>query len=657
MLDHQPGWLIREFKDIGFMKDENKSKAQLIHELEGMRRRIAKYESVEGRHKPAESGKDALRKSIFSPEDDTGDETHAERDTLRNSLQVAEGKYRGIFENAIEGIYRSTPDGRLIEINPAFTRILGYNSPEAVKNRVKDIGQKFYVDPGKRREWISQLAERDYGRFEVQLRRKDGSTRWISNKARVVRNERGETLYFDGFVEDITEKRRAEEELKKAEEKYRSIFENAIEGIYRTTPDGRFLDANPALAHIFGYDSPEEMMNTVTNVGNQLHLSPESRKRFISIMDQQDYDDFEAQMCKKDGSTCWVCFRGRSVRDAEGKTLYYEGLAEDITERKRTEEVLKQYRDHLEELVEKRTYQLEERNRQLNSEIAERKEAERALAESEALYRNLFENASIGMFQTSLEGRFLRINKAYAAMLGYESPEEVIMTITDAATQLHADPGNRAELLAALGEQGWFYAEQPYLRKDGSIMFGKISVRKVERQGGTTAYLEGIVEDITERRKKEEALIRSEKELRIKAQNLMEVNTTLKVLLNTMEKDQQELQERFLSNIKSQVLPYLERLRKRPLQDVEQGFLQMAEANLNEIASPLVQKLKSSYLNLTKTELQIAALVKEGKTSKEIANLLNAKKRVIEFHRQNIRRKLGLSDKKGSLAILLRSFS
>jgi len=188
-------------------------------------------------------------------------------------------------------------------------------------------------------------------------------------------------------------------------------------------------------------------------------------------------------------------------------------------------------------------------------------------------------------------------------------------------------------------------------------MFGKISVRKVERQGGTTAYLEGIVEDITERRKKEEALIRSEKELRIKAQNLMEVNTTLKVLLNTMEKDQQELQERFLSNIKSQVLPYLERLRKRPLQDVEQGFLQMAEANLNEIASPLVQKLKSSYLNLTKTELQIAALVKEGKTSKEIANLLNAKKRVIEFHRQNIRRKLGLSDKKGSLAILLRSFS
>ncbi|SEM47679.1 PAS domain S-box-containing protein [Syntrophus gentianae] len=492
------------------MKDEDKSKAQLVHELEALRRRIAKFESVEGHCKPAES--------------------LAEWDTLRNSLQVVEGKYRGIFENAIEGIYRSTFDGRLIEINPSFARLLGYDSPEAVKNSVKDIGQKFYVDPEKRKEWINQLAERDYGSFEVQLRRKDGSTRWISNKARVVRNEKGETLYFDGFVEDITEKRRAEEELKKAEEKYRSIFENALEGIYRTTPDGHFLDANPALARIFGYDSPQEMMTAVTNLGKQLHVSPESRERFISIMDQKDYDDFEAQMRKKDGSTCWVCFRGRSVRDAEGKTLYYEGLAEDITERRRTEEVLRQYRDHLEELVKERTFQLEERNRQLNSEIAERKKAE-------------------------------------------------------------------------------------------------------------------------------EALRRSERELRIKARNLMEVNTTLKVLLNTMERDQQELQERFLGNIKSQVLPYLEKLKKRPLQEVEKGFLQMAETNLNEIASPLVQKLKSSYLNLTKTEIQIAVLVKEGKTSKEIAQLLNAKQRVIEFHRQNIRKKLGMNDKRGSLALSLRSFS
>jgi len=287
----------------------------------------------------------------------------------------------------------------------------------------------------------------------------------------------------------------------------------------------------------------------------------------------------------------------------------------------------------------------------------ERKRAEQALAENEALYRNLFANASIGMFQTTQEGRFLRINKAYATMLGYESPEEVIATFTNTATQLHADPRNRAELLSALERQDWFYAEQPYLRKDGSIMIGKLAVRKVVAQDGSISYLEGIVEDITERKKAEEALIKSERELRIKAQNLTDVNTTMKVLLNSMENDQEKLKERFLDNIKTQVLPYLEKLKKTSLDDVQKGFIKIAETNLDEIASPFVQKLTSNYLNLTKTEIQIASLVREGKTSKEIAAILNSKKRVIDFHRENIRKKLGLNNKKGSLSILLRSYS
>jgi len=104
-------------------------------------------------------------------------------------------------------------------------------------------------------------------------------------------------------------------------------------------------------------------------------------------------------------------------------------------------------------------------------------------------------------------------------------------------------------------------------------------------------------------------------------------------------------------------LPYFKELKKRPLQDVEKGLIQMAEENLNDIASHFVQKLTSSYLNLTKKEIQIAELVKDGKTSKEIAQILDASQRVIEFHRENIRRKLGLKKKKGSLAMLLRSFS
>jgi DNA-binding CsgD family transcriptional regulator len=184
-----------------------------------------------------------------------------------------------------------------------------------------------------------------------------------------------------------------------------------------------------------------------------------------------------------------------------------------------------------------------------------------------------------------------------------------------------------------------------------------VAIRRVLDADGAIAYIEGIVEDITERKQAEEALIKSERELRVKAQNLAEVNTTLKVLLDTMERDQEELKETVLTNVKEQVLPYLDKLKKRPLQDVERGFVQMAEKHLNEIASPFVKKLTSNYLNLTKKEIQIAALIREGKTSKEIAALLNSNQRVISFHRENIRKKLGLKNKKDNLQILLRKLS
>jgi len=242
-------------------------------------------------------------------------------------------------------------------------------------------------------------------------------------------------------------------------------------------------------------------------------------------------------------------------------------------------------------------------------------------------------------------------------MLGYDSPAEVVLTITDTATQIHTDPKNRSELLAAVDRQGWFYAEQPYFRKDGSIMIGQLAVRKVVEKEGFPAYLEGIVEDITERKDAEKALKERERELRIKAQHLEEANTTLKVLMKTMENDQEELKERFLINIKDQVLPYLDKLKKTPLKDVQRGYIQMAEIHLAEIASPFVQKLISSFLDLTQKELQIASMVRDGKTSKEMAELLNVSQRVVDFHRKNIRKKLGLKNRAASLAMLLRSYS
>ncbi len=142
----------------------------------------------------------------------------------------------------------------------------------------------------------------------------------------------------------------------------------------------------------------------------------------------------------------------------------------------------------------------------------ERIQTRQALQVSEENFRNLFQNASIGIFHSLPEGKFLRVNPALSQMLGYASPEEMISTVTNIGTQIYVDSKNRSDLLAATMEKaGWVYAENRYRRKDGTILTANLSVRKVNNSDGTVAYLEGFVEDITDRKQTEEALQENEK--------------------------------------------------------------------------------------------------------------------------------------------------
>ena len=135
-------------------------------------------------------------------------------------------------------------------------------------------------------------------------------------------------------------------EKRRAEERYRSIFENAVEGIFQTTVEGRFLVANPALARMFGYESPEQLLAAVSNIDDELYVDPERRKEFDRLVRRHDaVSGFEAQMYRRDGSTMWASLSARPIRDPGGKLLGYEGTTEDITERKRAEEALHEIRE------------------------------------------------------------------------------------------------------------------------------------------------------------------------------------------------------------------------------------------------------------------------------------------------------------------------
>lgn len=181
------------------------------------------------------------------------------------------------------------------------------------------------------------------------------------------------------------ERAQAKANLFKAEEKYRSIFVNAVEGIFQTTPEGQYLSANPALTRIYGYDSPEELIASLTDIEKSLYVEPNRRGEFVRLMQGSGVvADFESQIYRKDGSIIWISENARAVRDHQGKLMYYEGLVEDITKRKSTEETLRF---------------------------------------SEIRFRSVWENASDGMRLTDSQGTILAINPSFCAIVGMQTKE------------------------------------------------------------------------------------------------------------------------------------------------------------------------------------------------------------------------------------------
>jgi len=150
----------------------------------------------------------------------------------------------------------------------------------------------------------------------------------------------------------LIQRKQAEELLRIAQEKYHSIVENAMEGIFQSTPSGGYISANPALAKLYGYDSPEELMSDIKNISQQLYVDAERRLEFVAAMEADNaVSGFESMVCRKDGRRIWVSENVRAVRDAKGELLYYEGTVSDITERKLAQEALKFQQEQSEKLL------------------------------------------------------------------------------------------------------------------------------------------------------------------------------------------------------------------------------------------------------------------------------------------------------------------
>ena len=173
-------------------------------------------------------------------------------------------------------------------------------------------------------------------RFEVEYRivTAEGDIKWVLERGTGVLNPQGKVEAIEGYIQDISTRKNSEIALQEAERRYRSIFENTVEGIFQSSAQGQYLRVNPALAKIYGYDSPDDLVVKLNNIEKQLYVNPARRKDFLRLMLQQQKSiNFESQVYKRDGSIIWISENARAVYDEMSTFLYFEGTVEDITDR------------------------------------------------------------------------------------------------------------------------------------------------------------------------------------------------------------------------------------------------------------------------------------------------------------------------------------
>ncbi|MDM9379107.1 PAS domain S-box protein [Chlorogloeopsis sp. ULAP01] len=256
-------------------------------------------------------------------------------------LRVAEVKYRSIFENAVEGIFQSSPDGRYITANPALARIYGYSLPEEVTENFTDIEHQLYVDPYRRAEFVRLIEQ--YGsvsEFESQIYRRDGSIVWISEKAYAVRDEKGKLLYYEGLIEDITKRKQAEAALQEQLDFLQVLIDTIPAPVFYKNTQGLYIGCNQAFEEALGLRKEQILGKTVYDLAPE-ELAEQYHQADIALFEQHGVQSYEGSLVYKDSKKHDVIFYKAIFSKADGSLGGLVGVILDISDRKRTEEALR----------------------------------------------------------------------------------------------------------------------------------------------------------------------------------------------------------------------------------------------------------------------------------------------------------------------------
>jgi PAS domain S-box-containing protein len=411
-------------------------------------------------------------------------------------------------------------------------------------------------------------------------------------------------------------KRKAEQALQESNERFRAVFDTAEDSIFMKDRTLRYVQVNPAMEKLFAVPADKLIGMTDEDL-----FGKEAGQHIRQVDSRVLSGEVVEEEHTKSGGGIPKTFHVIKVpmRDGAGKITGLSGIARDITDRKHAQQLLK---------------------------------------ESEQKFKTLAEE-SPNMIFINKRGRLVYANEKCEKITGckrkeFYSPDFDFFTLI--APECHETV--RANFGRHLKGEDVEPYEHALVAKNGRRVEVLLSTKLMDYEGEKAIL--GILTDITERKRAERSLqkIHEQLELRVEErtaqlvqskEQLEEVNTALRVLLKRREKDKSELEEKVLSNVKDLVLPYLEKLQKTSLDANQLSCLSILESNLNDIVSPFSRRLSSKYLSLTPTEIRIASLIKDGKTTKEIAEFMNSSGKTIEFHRDNVRKKLGLRNKKINL--------
>ncbi|BBE16114.1 diguanylate cyclase/phosphodiesterase with PAS/PAC sensor(s) [Aquipluma nitroreducens] len=386
-------------------------------------------------------------------------------------LQESEEMHRTIFENNQATMLIIDPEsGDILEANNSAASYYGWSQAALTSMNIAQIDT---LSPEEIKLELTKLGEKDQNYFQYIHRLANGLERNVEvYSSRILR--KGKTVLFS-IIYDITERKNAEEALKAAEERFRSVFENTMVGLYRTTPEGKIILANPALIKILGFNSFEELQKR--NLENEGFDLEDLRKEFKKTIEKDGYvDNYEYNWIKQDGSVINVRENARCISDDDGKIHFYDGVVEDITASKKVKE---------------------------------------ALAYSESRYSDIFKYAPVGIYLSTKQGDFITLNNRLAEILGYESIDE--LKVKNLENDIYYNNDER-DLLIAKYEPGGsvLNIDVQWKKKDGNPIWISLSSHAIKDEKNNTLFYEGFVHDRSAGKKIEEDILSERRLLRWK---------------------------------------------------------------------------------------------------------------------------------------------